>query len=132
MLIGDNLVEWKEIATGSFFAIVLVVMLGLILGTYGTFLGISIAGFITGLIGNNSIVDALVNGFFVGLLTGIFLSLLEIVLTLIYGVSAGFGAGLLGGTLGAGAEIYLIFLYVIITVVTAFMGSLIFKILNKG
>ncbi len=81
----------ERIVTGSFLAIVLVIMFGLILGTYGTYLGVLIADFITGLISNSKISNGLVNGIFVGLFTGIILLLLAFLLTLIYGVSAGLG-----------------------------------------
>ena len=123
--------EWKEILTGTVIAVVLIVILGLIIGTNGTYIGILIAGFITGIMSGNRMVDWLINGVCVGLFTGIILVFTAFILTLFYGPSAGFGAGILGGTILVGAELYLILLYVIISIFTTITGALVSNKLIK-
>lgn len=121
------MVEWREIVTGTIIGIVLTIIFGLLIGTYGTYIGISFAGFITGLIIDNEIIEWLISGFCVGIFTGILLALTAFILTLVYGASAGFGAGLLGGSLLIGAELYLVLSYIIISMITTFIGALISK-----
>ena len=125
------MIEWRKIVTGTFIGIVLTIIFGLLIGTYGTYIGISFAGFITGLIIDNEIIEWLISGFCVGIFTGILLAFTAFILTLVYGASAGFGAGLLGGSLEIGAELYLILSYIIISVITTLIGALISKGLTK-
>jgi hypothetical protein len=121
------LVEWREILTGTILAVVLIILFGLLFGTNGTYIGILIAGFITGIISGNRMVDWPINGGCVGLFTGIILVFTAFILTLFYGASAGFGAGILGGTISIGAQLYLILSYVIISILTTVAGAIISK-----
>jgi hypothetical protein len=128
---GDGLVEFKEFGCGLFLAIVMVVLFGLLIGTYGTYLGIGIAGFVTGLISGNEIMDGLFNGIFVGIGTGLILSIFALILAIIYGITAGLGAGLLAGNLGYGTEIYLIVVYIVLASICSLGGSLTLKLIRS-